>query len=194
VRPDFIPNPTTNNTASPILAPFGTAGLGPDMTVFMGMAQNRIAAPMGGGHEGGTVKMMTGAPSPGTRGGEPEQDDSYAGAPSFHQVFLKNAAGILKSPAGGAGYVNAICDSRVDYLETSTQCLSYGYATQSVAAAPSGTGTEHVPLSPILRPLDLFTNLFTGFMPGGSTGGSTAPDLQATKQRQYRVDADSPPP
>src|SRR5215471_5914506 len=185
IRPDFIPNPTTNNTASPILAPFGTAGLSGDMTVLFGLSQAMISAPAGGGHEAGTVKMMTGAASPGTRSGEPEQDDSYSGAPSFDQVFLKNVTALQRP---GAGYANAICDSRVDFLETSTQCLSYGYATQPVAAAPSGTGTEHVPLSPILRPLDLFTTLFTGFMPGGSTGGNPAAAVKALKERRSVLD------
>ncbi len=77
----------------------------------------------------------------------------------------------MKTP--GAGYANAICDARVDSFETSTQCLSYGYSTRSVAAATGGTGgqvTENTPLLPTLSPLKLFTNLFSGVMPGGGTG------------------------
>jgi hypothetical protein len=185
VRPDFIPNPTTSNTASPILKPFGDAGLGPDMSVLMGLSVAALTSPMGGGHEAGTVKVMTAASAPGTRGGEPEQDDAYSGAPSFDQVLLKNAT-ILQRP--GAGYANAICDSRVDFLETSTQCLSYGYATQPVAAAPSGTGTEHVPLLPILRPLDLYTSLFNGFMAGGGTGGNNAAMMKALLEKKSVLD------
>jgi hypothetical protein len=141
----------------------------------------------GGGHEGGTVLMMTGTAVPGTRSGEPEQDDAYSGGPSFDQIFLKNVP-TLKQP--GLGYVNAICDSRVDYLETSTQCLSYGYNTQSVASVQTGagTGTEHVPLLPTLRPLDLYTALFSGFMPGGGTGANNAALKKALQERKSVLD------
>ena len=88
------------------------------------------------------------------------------------QIFLNNVAALKTQ---GAGYANAICDARVDSFETSTQCLSYGYSTRSVAAATGGTGgqvTENTPLLPTLSPLKLFTNLFSGVMPGGGTGNA----------------------
>src|SRR5262249_45432210 len=82
-----------------------------------------------------------------------------------------NTVPALKTP--GAGYANAICDARVDSFETSTQCLSYGFATRSVAAATGGSGGQgpgDTPLLPPLIPVKLFTTLFSGVMPGGGTG------------------------
>src|SRR6185369_6749997 len=143
VRPDFIPTGSgTTYTTSPILKPFEDAGLRNDMIVLAGLSVSMIPISAGGGHEGGTVLMMTGTGVPGTRAGEPEQDDAYSGGPSFDQIFLKNVPALQRP---GLGSVNAICDSRVDYLETSTQCLSYGYGTQAVASVQTGagTGTEH---------------------------------------------------
>jgi hypothetical protein len=129
----------------------------------------------GGGHESGTPQTTTGARTPGTRANGGESDDAVAGGPSWDQIFLKTVPGLKTA---GVGYANAICDARVDSLETSTQCLSYGYATRSVAAAAGGTGgqvTENTPLTPALSPLKLYQNLFGGMAPGG--GGATTNDV-----------------
>jgi len=168
----FKPTGTgTTYTTSRILKPFEDAGLRNDMIVLYGMETSRMTAPGGGGHEAGTPKTTTGSNSPGTRKNGGEGDDAVAGGPSWDQIFLKNVPA-LQTP--GAGYVNAICDARVDSLETSTQCLSYDYATRSIAAAnTTGNITEHIPLLPTLSPLTLFNQLFKGFMPGGGTGTPT---------------------
>ncbi len=124
----------------------------------------------GGGHESGTPQSTTGARTPGTRSNGGETDDAVAGGPSWDQIFLKLVPALQTQ---GAAYANAICDARVDSFETSTQCLSYGYATRSMAAATGGTGgqvTENTPLLPTLSPLKLYQNLFSGIMPGGGTG------------------------
>jgi hypothetical protein len=170
----------TAYTTSRILKPFEDAGLRNDMAVLYGMQTNSMTAPGGGGHEAGTSKTTTGANSPGTRKNGGEGDDAAAGGPSWDQIFLKNVTA-LQTP--GQGYVNAICDARVDSLETSTQCLSYGYTTRSIAAANvAGNITENVPLLPTLSPLSLYNQLFKGFMPGGtSTPSDTTRLLRARK-------------
>jgi len=172
-------------TPSKIIQPFVDAGLKDDMSVFYGFTHEPFNSQIGGGHESGTPMMTTGCRVPGTRANGGEQDDGVAGGPSFDQVFLKNVPG-LKTP--GAGYVNAICDARVDSLETSTQCLSYGYAMRSIAKAGGGNVTEATPLLPELSPLQLYLNLFSNFMPGGDTSGNQAALLQAVKMRKSVLD------
>jgi hypothetical protein len=165
----FVPSaPGTDYLVSRILRPFEDAGLRNDMSILYGLQTSTIQG-MGGGAEGGTVKAVTGANSPGNRANGGESDDAVAGGPSFDQIFLKNVPELQRP---GVGYANAICDARVDSFETSSQCLSYGYATRSIAASRGGTDgmvTENVPLMPSLRPYHLYTSLFAGFMPHPSS-------------------------
>jgi hypothetical protein len=145
------------------LKPFADAGLGPDMTVIKG-----ISTPVGtgGSHEGGTVALVTGVAPMGTRSGQAESDDAYAAGPSFDQLLLSTAPS-LKSPGSDFGYVNAACDTRTDFGEMSTKCLSYSTQTQAVGAV-SGPGRENVPLLPTLGPLTTYNTLFAKFGPAAS--------------------------
>jgi hypothetical protein len=172
-------------TPSPIVQPFVDAGLRGDMTVLYGLSQAPFDAHNGGGHEAGTVMMTTGQRSPGTRMNGGEGDDSVAGGPSFDQVFLKNVPALATA---GLGYVNAICDARVDSLETSTQCLSYGHTLRSVTSNQGGNVTEAVPLMPELSPARLYASLFTGFMPGGAIPPNQEEALRALKKRKSVLD------
>jgi len=166
--------PTSGSVGgSKLLQGFADAGLANDMTVLRGVSTAGLASNGGGGHEAGTVKLVTGVACPGTRSGEQEGDDAYAGGPSFDQIFLKNVPA-LKSPMGGAGYANSICDSRVDVTEISTQCLSYDYATTSVGKYGGGTGTQNSPKLPILSPLNQWMNLFSNFVVGGGGVGGAS--------------------
>jgi hypothetical protein len=185
VRPDFVPPAGTNWTTMPILKPIADAGLAADTSVFFGFTTAAIPAPYGGGAEGGTVKTMTGTPSPGTRSGEPEQDDSVAGGPSFDQIFLHDSPALQRT---GLGYANSICDSRVDYLEIAPRCLSYSYATQPVMTPGAGVQMENVPLIPTLSPLNQYLNLFSGFIPGGSTAGNQFLLLRTLRERKSVLD------
>jgi len=189
VRYNFVPSGgRTDYTMSRILQPFEDAGLRDDVSIIYGLTHQGIDAGGGGGHEAGTPMTSTGANCPGTRrnGGEP--DDASAGGPSWDQILL-NRVPELQRP--GSGYVNAICDARVDSLETSTQCLSYGYTTRSVTSerpVAGGQIEENIPLLPTLSPIQLYTNLFSGFMPGGGTPGNTEALRRALLARKSVLD------
>jgi hypothetical protein len=174
-------------TPSRILQPFEDAGLREDMIILYGMDSN-VGNGQGGGHEAGTPMATTGAACPGTRANGGEEDDAAAGGPSFDQIFLKNVPD-LQTP--GVGYANAICDARVDSLETSTQCLSYGYTKRSIAAARGGSGgqiEENVPLLPELSPAQLYMQLFSNLMPGGATPGNQEAVANALVMRRSVLD------
>jgi hypothetical protein len=170
IKYHFLPTGSgTTYTTSRILQPFEDAGLREDMIVLYGLNCRGIDQGCGGGHESGTPMVTTGTSVPGTRSNGGEADDGVAGGPSFDQIFLKHVPALDK---GGLGYANAICDARVDSQETSTQCLSYGYTRNNIAAARvaggcgSGRIDEAVPLLPELSPLQLYMQLFGSFMPG----------------------------
>lgn len=168
----FLPEGTGKAGApfgtSRILQPFDDAGLHDDMIVLYGLSMSSIKSGCSGGSEGGVVMATTGAHIPGTRDNGGEQDDAVAGGPSFDQIFL-NRVPELQRP--GKGYVNAICDERVDSHEVSSRCLSYSYETRSIKAArvdgECGPGmlTEHVPLLPTRRPFDLYVEVFGSLLP-----------------------------
>jgi hypothetical protein len=169
---------------SPGLQPFADAGLGPDMTVIKGIS---TPVGMGGSHEGGTVALATGVAPAGTRSGEAESDDAYASGPSFDQVLLANLPG-LKPPGSAFSYANVACDTRTDFGEISTKCLSYSTMQQYVGAALGpNPGMENIPLMPALSPLTAYNNLFAGFVPtGGPTAAPRAADAMLTNLASRR--------
>jgi hypothetical protein len=188
-RQSYLPKGgQTDFTLSPILKPFES--LRSDMIALYGF-HDRLTCPGGGGHEAGTPFTTTGANSPGTRANGGEGDDGVAGGPSFDQIFLKHVPGLKI----GAGYINTLADARVDSLETSTQCLSYGediaggatYRTRSIKAAnPGGNITEYTPNLPELSPANAYATLFRNFIPGGA--GSNEAALKALKARKSVLD------
>jgi Protein of unknown function (DUF1552) len=172
-------------TTSPIVQPFEDAGLRGDMTVFWGFSDSHLRCPGGGGREAGTVFTTTGCSAPGTRANGGETDDAVAGGPSFDQLLLKRAPGL----ASDQGYVNLICDRRVDSFETSSQCLSYGYDTRPVTSNQSGsTIYENLPLMPLWQPERAYAQLFAGFMAGGATPENQEAALLALKLRKSVLD------
>ncbi len=190
IRYNFKPSGSgTTYTTSPILKPFEDAGLREDMIVLYGLSQESNMGfrwPGGGGHEGGTPLTTTGASSPGTRRNGGEGDDSSAGGPSWDQILLNHVPDLKQS---GTGYINTICDARVDSLETSTQCLSYAYDRQSIPSVnPGGNITENVPLLPLLNPIQSYMNLFGSFMPGGNTDGNNEAVVRALVARKSVLD------
>jgi hypothetical protein len=107
----------TDFTLSRILAPFEP--LKSKMVVLDGM--NIVANGMGGGHEQGTVTVMTGVRTtqlyPGNGG-----DDPKANGPSIDQMFLKMSPALQGTPIAS---LQVSCDDRVDVAEISTRRLSY---------------------------------------------------------------------
>ena len=142
------------------LKPFADAGLGADMTTFRGLY---TPVGSGGSHEGGTPALVSGMPPKGTRSGEQESDDAYSDGPSVDQYLLANLSS-LKAPNSAFSYKNAGCDTRTDFGEISTKCLSYSTMRQTVAAF-SGPGQENAPLLPTLAPLTMYNDLFMNFVP-----------------------------
>jgi hypothetical protein len=170
---DALWKPTSGSVGgSPALKPFADAGLGADMTVLRGLTTPLGA---GGSREGGTVSLVTGIGARGTRAGQAEGDDAYSAGPSFDQILLKNVAALQRP---GSGYANSIVDSRTDWGEISTKCLSYSYESQAVNAL-SGPGTEAKPLPPEISPLMQYTKLFSGFVPGATGAGGSGGGGQA---------------
>jgi Protein of unknown function (DUF1552) len=185
VRPDFEPQGTgTTYKASRLLQPFEAAGLRQDLIVLYGLSNDSIGGPGGKGHQKGMVIMATGAPTKCVRAGELIDQDCCADGPSFDQIFLKRVAA-LQTPKG---YLNVICDNRVDYNpETSVQCMSYDYAARPVEAV-GGAGQENIPLLPELSPLQLYLSTFGGLMPGGMVGGNAEELTRALTEHKSVLD------
>jgi hypothetical protein len=189
-RTQFEPGGSgTGYVATPLLQPFIDKGLRGEMIGLYGLNHSGITT-RGGSSEGGTVAMMTGANSPGNRMNGGEADDAVAGGPSWDQILLKHVPALAPRDASGTiigpGSVNAICDARVDSLETSTRCLSYDYATRLVnSSQPGGTITENVPRPPVLSPASLYATLFSGFMPDGNANAA----LRALRMRKSVLDS-----
>ncbi len=165
--------PTSGSVGgSPGLKPFADAGLGPDMTVLRGISTTHLTVAGLGGPEQGTVTLVTGLAPGGSRANCCEGDDAFA-APggSFDQILLRDQAALQRP---GKGYANSIADSRTDFAEVSTQCLSYSTATELVQKyGGTGTATQAIPLRPTLSALVQYNNLFGSMTPGGGTGGAT---------------------
>ncbi|HEY7375588.1 MAG TPA: DUF1552 domain-containing protein [Polyangia bacterium] len=165
------------------LQPFADNNLGADMTVLRGL---RTPVGAGGSHEGGTPALVSGVACPGTRSGEQESDDGYSGGPSIEQYLLGQVAA-LKSPGSAYSYKNAGCDTRTDFGEISTKCLSYSVMKQKVAAYNgNGSEQENIPYLPNLSPLNMYNDLFQNFVPtanyvdNGNGFAAAAPAADAT--------------
>lgn len=117
------------------------------MVVLDGM--DIIARGVGGGHEQGTVTVMTGVRTrelyPGNGG-----DDPKAAGPSVDQLFLKESPHLKGPPISS---LQVSCDDRVDVGEISTRRLSY-------------SGAE-APMDPYLVPHLTYQRVF-GTMMGGA--------------------------
>ena len=175
---DSLFTPTSGSIGgSQGLQPFTDAGLGADMTVLKG-----ISSPngQGGSHEGGMPALMAGVGCPGTRSGQAETDDGYAGGPSFEQVMLAVAGTPLRAPNSAFNYINLGCDTRTDFGEVSTKCMSYATTKQSVATVQRPlTGQENTPLMPNLSPLNAYNTLFANFAASASQYEDTGNGLAA---------------
>jgi hypothetical protein len=166
-------NPGADFTVSRILKPF--EALKSDMMVLDGLSIAQGGP--GGGHEKGTVVMMTGAPTRYTRAGQPETDDAAADGPSIDQLLLSKSAE-LKTPAIDSLQVS--CDDRIDAEELSTRRLSYSMNRVPVSGV-QGNGEQNEPLAPELSPLNLYKRLFMGMMPGNGDAAALERALLSEK-------------
>lgn len=165
IRPVWLPTgDRTNFTLSSVLAPFEPFKA--DMIVLDSLDLNMTGG--GGGHEKGTVVMMTGSPTRSQRSGQSETDDPYATGPSLDQLLLAKSTELSSTPFQS---LQALCDDRIDAQEISTRTLSYSMATQAVNTV-AGSDVENIPVRPTLRPLDLYTRVFGTMMPNGNTPGN----------------------
>jgi hypothetical protein len=138
----------------------------------------------GGGHEKGTVVMMTGSPTRSQRSGQSETDDPYATGPSIDQLLLAKSAELSAAPFKS---LQALCDDRIDAQEISTRTLSYSMDTQAVNTV-AGSDVENIPMRPTLRPLDLYTRVFGTMMPNGNTPGNQEALTGALAARKSALD------
>ena len=134
----------TEWTLSRILKPFEPVKT--HMVVLDGM--DIIAKGVGGGHEQGTVTVVTGMRTtelyPGNGG-----DDPKAAGPSIDQRLLKGSMHLQGTPIAS---LQVSCDDRVDVAEVSTRRLSYS----GVAA----------PMEPYLVPHLTYQRVFGTMMAG----------------------------
>lgn len=173
-RAAWLPqNPGPSFTLSRILQPFEM--LKSDMVVLDGLSIEQSGP--GGGHEKGTVVMMTGAPTRYTRAGQPEMDDAAADGPSIDQLLLAKSAE-LRGPSIDSLQVS--CDDRIDAEELSTRRLSY--STNRVPLnGVQGNGQQNEPLAPELSPLNLYKRLFMRMAPGGGNDEAVTRALLSDK-------------
>jgi hypothetical protein len=154
-----------NFTLSPILAPFEP--LKSQLVVLDGI--DIVAPGVGGGHEQGTVTVMTGLRTtelyPGNGG-----DDPKAAGPSIDQRFLAASKSLQGAPIAS---LQVSCDDRVDVGELSTRRLSY-----SGPAAP---------LEPYLVPHLTYQRVFGTLMPGQGQGGAATDQLSRARRLQKSV-------
>jgi hypothetical protein len=148
----------TSFTLSRILAPFEPVKQ--HMVILDGM--DIVARGVGGGHEQGTVTVMTGVRTtklyPGNGG-----DDPMAAGPSIDQRLLKGSPSLQGTPIAS---LQVSCDDRVDVGEISTRRLSY-------------SGPE-APMDPYLVPHLTYQRVFGTMMAG-------APNMSAEQLAKARM-------
>lgn len=121
---------------------------------------------VGGGHERGSVLMLTGKRTktlyPGNGG-----DDPQAEGPSVDQLFVKDSKDLQGTPIAS---LQLSCDNRADTPEVSTRHMSYSGA--------------RAPMKPYYQPRDAYQRLF-GEMAGM---GNSAALMQARLEKKSVLD------
>jgi hypothetical protein len=168
VHEHFWPSQTGNNFEfSRILAPFEPLR---ERMIVVGGLQLPTSGSRGGGHELGTVAMVTGRRTtelyPGNGG-----DDPYAEGPSVDQLFVKQSPALQGTPVES---LQVSCDNRADTPEVSTRHLSYSGPRE--------------PMTPYYQAADSYERLFTTVMPGGPSEENMATLELARRQKQSVLD------
>lgn len=125
---------------------------------------------VGGGHERGTVLMLTGQRTtelyPGNGG-----DDPMAAGPSIDQILAAQSAELQGTPITS---LQVSCDNRADTPEVSTRHMSYAGA--------------RAPMKPYYQPLEAYQRVFGSLMPGGGTDDNLEALARARKQKKSVLD------
>lgn len=157
----------TNFTLSRILRPFEPVR---DRMVVMRDLELPHQGSVGGGHERGTVIMVTGVRTkqlyPGNGG-----DDPMSEGPSVDQMILKQSADLQGTAIAS---LQISCDKRADTPEVSTRHMSYSAA--------------RTPMTPYYQPLDAYQRVFGTMMPGGPTDDNLEALARARKQKKSVLD------
>ncbi len=157
----------TNYTASRILKKFDAHR---ERMIVLDDLNLPSAGSTGGGHERGTVLMLTGARTrslyPGNGG-----DDPIAEGPSIDQLWVKESAALMGTPIAS---LQLSCDNRADTPEVSTRHMSY-----------SG---RMAPMKPYYQPADAYERVFGTLMPGGMTPGNMEALEKARAQKKSVLD------
>lgn len=124
----------------------------------------------GGGHELGTVLMLTGQRTtrlyPGNGG-----DDPIAEGPSIDQLLVKGSLALQGTPIES---LQLAADRRADTPEVSTRNMSY-----------SG---PQAPLTPYYQPNEAYERVFGTLLPGGATAGNLDALARARAQKKSVLD------
>jgi hypothetical protein len=125
---------------------------------------------VGGGHERGTVLMLTGVRTtrlyPGNGG-----DDPIAEGPSFDQLLVAGSPALQGTAIAS---LQLAADNRADTPEVSTRHMSYSGA--------------QAPLRPYYQPSDAYQRVFGTLMPGGPTANNLATLERARAQKRSVLD------
>lgn len=168
VASSYWPSQTGPNFEfSRILAPFEPLR---ERMIVLGGLNLPTANGVGGGHERGTVAMVTGKRTIGLYPGN-GGDDPYAEGPSVDQLFVKQSP-MLQGTAIESLQVS--CDNRADTPEVSTRHMSYSAA--------------RAPMTPYYQPADAYERLFGTVMPGGPTQENMEALALARRQKQSVLD------
>ena len=128
------------------------------------------AGSVGGGHERGSVLMLTGTRTrelyPGNGG-----DDPMSEGPSIDQLWQAQSQMLQGPPIAS---LQMSCDSRADTPEVSTRHMSYSGA--------------RAPMRPYYQPLDAYDRVFGTLMPGGMTPSNMDALARARAQKQSVLD------
>jgi hypothetical protein len=167
VQQNWFPTGGPESTNSRILTQF--AAVRDRMVVFDDIRLPSNGS-VGGGHERGTVLMLTGQRTTRLYPGN-GNDDPIAEGPSIDQLLVKGSTALQGTAIES---LQLAADNRADTPEVSTRNMSY-----------SG---PQAPLRPYYQPNEAYRRVFGTLMPGGATPDNVAALERARAQKKSVLD------